>query len=102
MAGVLSVSISRGISNVKPCDLEKALESINYAYSPAPCKYDAIKDKTSDLKGWSIGVIIWNSVILVGILCIHQCHLEVKNTVLAVVFFLVSTVIINYYLTVNI
>lgn len=90
MAVTLMISTSRDISNSKKCELERALNLINLESKPHPCKFNTIKEKSSQLYGCGITVFCWNSIIFVSIMCAIQRQYEWKHKFLIIVNALVS------------
>lgn len=65
LKGILTVSViglislSTEISMVKPCDLKKALDSLGLDVT-SPCAYNDIKNKSTSLRDWGIGILVVN------------------------------------------
>nr|XP_022325251.1 uncharacterized protein LOC111125579 isoform X1 [Crassostrea virginica] len=51
---ILMIVLNYNISNIKPCDLKTALDSIHLEFTPHPCKYNAIKEMTPRIR-WLAG-----------------------------------------------
>ncbi|XP_065930692.1 uncharacterized protein [Magallana gigas] len=73
VAAIVLISTSEEISEAKPCDLEKALKSISVDYN-FPCKYHAIKEKTTNLRIWGIFLWILNFIYFILILIYLLLH----------------------------
>lgn len=61
------ISSSTEISMVKPCDLKKALDSLGLDVT-SPCAYNDIKNKSTSLRDWGIGMLVVNFIFFIIIL----------------------------------
>lgn len=60
------ITSSKEISIVKPCDLEKALDSLGLDVT-SPCTNNDIKEKSTSLCNWGIGVLVVNFILSIMI-----------------------------------
>lgn len=81
---------------IKPCDLEKALDSLGLGVT-SPCTYNVIKDRSTSLRDWGIGVLVVNFIFFVMILYFKLIPKKWKW----VLFFVVSTTFNRKNLTVT-
>ena len=51
---LVMIVLSYDISNIKPCDLKTALDSIYLEFTPHPCKYNDIKEMAPGIR-WLAG-----------------------------------------------
>lgn len=67
VSAIVLISTSTDISLVKPCDLEKALDSLGLGVT-SPCTYNVTKDRSTSLCAWGIGVLVVNFIFFIMIL----------------------------------
>nr|XP_022326960.1 uncharacterized protein LOC111126542 isoform X2 [Crassostrea virginica] len=102
VAAIVLISSSVQISRVKPCELEAALDYISMEYNPHPCRYNSVRECSSNLRNWGIAEFLLNWFLFWAILCKCHCHLSDKKVyviilvtaIVAMVFFIGMTV--NY------
>lgn len=66
MSAIRLIASSNEISIVKPCDLEKALDSLGLDVT-SPCTNNDIKEKSTSLCDWGIGVLVVNFILFIMI-----------------------------------
>lgn len=96
VSAIVLISTSTDISLVKPCDLEKALDSLGLGVT-SPCTYNVTKDRSTSLCGWGIGVLVVNFIFFIMILYFKLMSKKWKW----VLFFVVSTTFNRKNLTVS-
>lgn len=65
-SAIILITSSKEISIVKPCDLEKALDSLGLDVT-SPCTNNDIKEKSTSLCNWGIGVLVVNFILSIMI-----------------------------------
>lgn len=80
------IASSNEISIVKPCDLEKALDSLGLGVT-SPCTNNDIKEKSTSLCHWGIGLLVVNFILFIMISFFKLMSEKLKLAL----FFLVST-----------
>lgn len=65
-SAIMLITSSKEISIVKPCDLEKALDSLGLDVT-SPCTNNDIKEKSTSLCNWGIGVLVVNFILSIMI-----------------------------------
>lgn len=61
VAAIVLISSAEEISKIKPCDLEKVLNSLSVNYS-SPCRYDGVKNEATDVRAMGISFLVLNSI----------------------------------------
>lgn len=98
---ILIISISHDISQLKPCDLETALDSIYLEFTPHPCKYNAIKEMTTEIRTLASFQLIWMFTLLFSVPNVIGLAQEKKERILKVCILLVSTFVhLSFFLLV--
>ena len=64
---ILVLSLSHDISQLKPCDLETALDSIYLEFTPHPCKYNAIQEMAEEIQTLAGFQFCWMFTLLFSI-----------------------------------
>ena len=64
---ILIISLSHDISQLKPCDLETALDTIYLEFTPHPCKYNAIKEMTTEIRTLAAFQLMWMFTLLFSV-----------------------------------
>lgn len=80
------IASSTKISIVKPCDLEKAIDLLGLDVT-APCTNNNIKEKSTSLRDWGIGVLVVNFILFIIISFFRLMPEKLKLAL----FFIVST-----------
>lgn len=104
VAAIVLISSTEEISKIKPCDLEKVLNSLNVNYS-SPCKYDGVKNKATAVHIWGICFFVLNSIIFLLIMnfMTKSTKKEIKIAVIVIVGLLAiicASITINFYIEV--
>ena len=94
MASTVVISSSIHISNVRPCELKTALDSIFLNYAPHPCKYNAIKEMCggSQLIAFGSVELFWNVFSFLVVLRIWMWELTHRNLGFMILYIVVSIV----------
>lgn len=86
VAAIVLISSTEEISTVKPCHLKKVLEFLSVD-NTSPCKYDDIKNDSTDIRNWGISLLVLSSIMFLLILNFTWI---LKNNIISI-HFAVST-----------
>lgn len=99
VSSIRLIASSNEISIVKPCDLEKALDSLGLDVT-SPCTNNDIKEKSTSLCDWGIGVLVVNVILFIMISFFKLMPEKLKLalfSILASVGILFSIIMIKSY-----
>lgn len=82
VAAVVLISSTEEISTVKPCRLKKVLDSLSVD-NTSPCKYDDIKNESTDIRNWGISLLVLSSIMF---LLIFNYKWILKNNIISICF----------------
>ena len=91
IAAIALMCSSKDISVAQPCELHKALKSLNLNYTPL-CKYNAIKEKTDDFYATGLVALCLNSILFFVILCTYLWPPEYNKKAFRIMYIIVSTI----------
>ena len=95
MTAIALISSSVHCKNVKPCELQTALDFIYLKYTTHPCKYSAIKEMSSGFLGLGIILLCWNAILFLLTMCICWWKFGEKKQIIAV---LILYIIVSSFL----
>ncbi|XP_065930687.1 uncharacterized protein [Magallana gigas] len=90
VAAIVLISSTEEISTVKPCHLKKVLEFLSVD-NTSPCKYDDIKNDSTDIRNWGISLLVLSSIMFLLILNFTWI---LKNNIISIHFALVGIVVL--------
>ncbi|XP_078327036.1 uncharacterized protein LOC111126690 isoform X2 [Crassostrea virginica] len=93
MTAIALISSSVHCKNVKPCELQTALDFIYLKYNTHPCKYNAIKEMSSGFLGLGIILICWNAILFLLTMCICWWKFGEKKQIIAVLILYIIIII---------
>ncbi|XP_052720277.1 uncharacterized protein LOC128191941 isoform X2 [Crassostrea angulata] len=94
VAAIVLISSSKDISMAKPCDLDKALDSLGLDIT-SPCVYNDIKNMSICLRDLGIGILAVNLFFFWMILCLKCMPKELKLTF----FILIALAALGFFIT---
>nr|XP_011431069.2 uncharacterized protein LOC105330843 isoform X1 [Crassostrea gigas] len=99
VSAIVLIASSTKISIVKPCDLEKAIDLLGLDVT-APCTNNDIKEKSTSLRDWGIGVLVVNFILFIIISFFRLMPEKLKLalfSILACVGILFSSIMVKSY-----